>query len=116
MRDGTTHVLFEPLDFIARLAALVPKPRVNLTRFHGVFAPNSQHRAQVTTKLAKRLKPASVKQTETKHKGMTWAQRLKRVFGIEIQTCHLCGGEVKIIASIEDPVVIKKYSIILTSK
>jgi len=29
-RDGTTHVLFEPLDFIARLAALVPKPRVNL--------------------------------------------------------------------------------------
>ncbi|WP_445009202.1 transposase, partial [Pseudomonas pseudonitroreducens] len=27
-RDGTTHVIFEPLDFIARLAALVPKPRV----------------------------------------------------------------------------------------
>jgi hypothetical protein len=31
-RDGTTYVIFEPLDFIARLAALVPKPRVNLTR------------------------------------------------------------------------------------
>ena len=41
-RDGTTHVIFEPLDFIARLAALVPRPRVNLTRFHGVFAPNSK--------------------------------------------------------------------------
>jgi hypothetical protein len=47
-RDGTTHVIFEPLDFIAKLAALVPKPRVNLTRFHGVFAPNSMHRVQVT--------------------------------------------------------------------
>jgi ribosomal protein S27E len=47
-RDGTTHVIFEPMDFIARLVALVPKPRVNLTRFHGVFAPNSAHRAQVT--------------------------------------------------------------------
>jgi hypothetical protein len=47
-RDGTTHVIFEPLDFIAKLAALVPKPRVNLTRFHGVFAPNSKHRVQVT--------------------------------------------------------------------
>ncbi|VAW82460.1 Mobile element protein [hydrothermal vent metagenome] len=46
--DGTTHVIFEPLDFIARLAALVPRPRVNLTRFHGVFAPNSKHRALVT--------------------------------------------------------------------
>jgi hypothetical protein len=39
-RDGTTHVLFEPLDFLARLAALVPNPKVNLTRYHGVFAPN----------------------------------------------------------------------------
>jgi hypothetical protein len=48
-RDGTTHVIFEPLDFISRLAALVPKPRVNLTRYHGVFAPNSQHRAWVRT-------------------------------------------------------------------
>lgn len=47
-RDGTTHVIFEPLDFMARLAALVPKPRVNLTRYHGVFAPNSAYRAQVT--------------------------------------------------------------------
>ena len=37
-KDGTTHVIFEPLDFIARLAALVPKPRVNLMRLHGVFA------------------------------------------------------------------------------
>lgn len=34
--------------YIARLAALVPKPRVNLARFHGVFAPNSKHRIQLT--------------------------------------------------------------------
>ena len=44
-RDGTTHVIFEPLDFTVRLVALVPKPRANL-RFHGVFAPNSAHRAR----------------------------------------------------------------------
>jgi hypothetical protein len=59
-RDGTTgdrrsHVIFEPLGFIDRLAALVPKPRVNLTRFHGVLVrggppPNSRHRV---TKLKK---------------------------------------------------------------
>ncbi len=47
-RDGTTHVVFAPLDFMARLAALVPKPRVHLTRYHGVFAPHSRWRAQVT--------------------------------------------------------------------
>jgi hypothetical protein len=33
---------------------------------------------------------------------------LKRVFNIDIQTCSECGGNVKIIASIEDPVVIRK--------
>ena len=47
-RDGTTHVIFQPLDFMARLAALKPRPRANLTRFHGIFAPNSKYRALVT--------------------------------------------------------------------
>ena len=46
-RDGTTDVVFEPLDFMARLAALVPTPRVNLS-YHGVFAPNHRLREQVT--------------------------------------------------------------------
>ena len=46
-RDGTTHVVLDPLDFIARLAALVPRPRFNLTRFHGVFAPNCKHRERI---------------------------------------------------------------------
>ena len=63
-RDGSTHVVLEPLDFmfrmngmprahgcagaaIARLAALVPRPRLNLTRFHGIFAPNFKHRHKV---------------------------------------------------------------------
>jgi hypothetical protein len=39
---------------------------------------------------------------------MTWAKRLKRVFDIDIETCSECGGDVKIIASIEDPAVIQK--------
>jgi hypothetical protein len=39
---------------------------------------------------------------------MSWAQRLKRVFGIDIETCPACGGAVRIIASIEEPAVIRK--------
>ncbi len=38
---------------------------------------------------------------------MRWAQRLKRVFGIDVQTRTACGGAMRIIACIEDPVVIK---------
>lgn len=41
-RDGTTEVVFEPLDFMARLAALVPTPRVNLARYLGFFAPSGR--------------------------------------------------------------------------
>ena len=39
---------------------------------------------------------------------MTWAQRLKRVFNTDIELCDICAKKVKIIACIEDPVVIKK--------
>ena len=54
-RDGTTHVVFEPLDFVARLVEIVSKPRVNLTRFHGVFAPNSRYRASIGARLTQEL-------------------------------------------------------------
>jgi hypothetical protein len=43
-----------------------------------------------------------------KRASMTWAKRLMRVFDIDIETCSECGGDVKIIASIEDPTVIQK--------
>ncbi len=39
---------------------------------------------------------------------MTWAQRLKWVFGIVIETCPACGGAVRIVACLEDPDVIEK--------
>jgi hypothetical protein len=45
--DGTTHVVLNPMEFMGRLAALVPKPRVNLIRFHGVFSPRSKLRKRV---------------------------------------------------------------------
>ena len=108
--DGTTHVIFEPLDFIARLVTLVPRPRVNLTSYHGVFAPHSQYRALVTPAMGGRKKSASGDNRTPAEcrSSMTWAQRLKRVFHIDIETCSECGGDVRIIASIEDPAVINQ--------
>lgn len=83
-----------------------------LTRFHGVFAPNSKLRAWVTP--AKRGKGNQAKVADDpptpaeRRAAMSWAQRLKRVFNIDIETCRECGGAVKVIACIEDPVVIQK--------
>jgi len=110
--DGTTHVIFEPLDFISKLASLVPKPKVNLTRFHGVFAPNSKHRITVTpAKRGKGKQRGDLKEDKTpdeRRSAMTWAQRLKRVFNIDVEICSHCGGAVKVIACIEDQQVIDK--------
>ena len=108
--DGTTQVAFEPMDFIARLAALVPKPRVSLTRYHGVLAPNHRWRGLVTPakrgKGVKRMSSDDVRSHAERHGAMTWAQRLKRVFNIDIEVCGRCGGSVKVIACIEDQDVI----------
>ena len=91
---------------MSRLAALVPPPRMHLTRFHGVFAPHNKLRAAVTPAhrgvggKGDHVDPD--KPLTTRHVAMTWAQRLKRVFGVEIDTCARCGGKLKVIASIED--------------
>ena len=112
-RDGTTHIVLEPLDLMARLAALVPPPRMHLTRYHGVFAPHSNLRAAVTPAHrgvgAVKHPPADPAKPATPHHvAMHWARRLKRVFGIEIEGCARCGGRLRIIASIEEPEVIAK--------
>jgi hypothetical protein len=110
-RDGTTHILLEPLDFLARLAALVPPPRVHLTRYHGVFAPPAALRAAITPagrgQRAHRHASA-VEQATPRHLAMSWAQRLKRVFAIDLEHCRRCGGRLTVIASIEDPALIQR--------
>jgi hypothetical protein len=88
---ASMHIIFDPLDFIAKLASLVPKPKVNLTRFHGVFVgvphhPNSKHRILVTPARRGKGRRKAIGQDKTpeeRRTAMTWAQRLKRVFNID---------------------------------
>jgi hypothetical protein len=49
-RKGRTHRIMMPMEFMARLAALIPRPRIPLVRYHGVFAPRSSWRRLVTPK------------------------------------------------------------------
>ncbi len=116
-RNGTTHVIFEPLDFISRLVALVPKPRINLTRFHGVFAPNSKYRSRVTPAgRGKGKKSHSAYEADQspaeKRASMTWAKRLKRVFNIEVETCAIA----TFISLLEGPLLLRIIRCLPTSK
>jgi hypothetical protein len=59
-RDGTTHLVMSPLEFMQRLAALVPRPRLHLIRFHGVLAPNAKLRPVVVPKADSTQMPEGV--------------------------------------------------------
>ncbi|MFO1455070.1 MAG: transposase [Steroidobacteraceae bacterium] len=111
-RDGTTHIVLEPLDLMARLAALVPPSRMHLTRYHGVFAPHSRLRAAITPSGrgagGKGAKQGAEAPAAPKRAALSWAQRLKRVFAIEIENCCRCQGRLRVIASIEEPEVIAR--------
>ncbi|MDC0069678.1 transposase [Gammaproteobacteria bacterium] len=105
---------FNPEGFLARLAALVSRPRSNLTRYHGVFAPNPALRRAVVPDSAnpsrnKSKKPAIQPSTETAvdralHcSPLSWAEPLTRGFDIDISVCPLCGGTLKVIADVTEP-------------
>ncbi len=109
-RDGTTHVLFEPEDFIARLAALVPRPRAHLVRYHGLFAPRARHRQLVVPRSNAQIPTSDSDETSTStHSApMSWMVRLQRVWGIELSRCPQCGGDVRVIATVTEPALIAR--------
>jgi len=144
-RDGTTHLVLRrdtnspvdclcqpkgpssararparlsPLEFMQRLAALVPRPRLHLIRFHGVLAPNAKLRALVVPQVVPQepeppvqaAPPAECEATCAHHRPvrLRWAKLLKRVFEIDVAHCPNCGGELKIIAAIMEQPVIDK--------
>jgi Putative transposase len=107
-QDGTTHVVMSPLEFMQRLAAPVPRPRLHLIRFHGVLAPHAKLRAAIVPSPPE---DATVHAADHVHAHrsparMSWARLLKRVFDIDIEHCPNCGSALTIIAAIEDPPVI----------
>ena len=114
--DGTSHLLFSGLEFVEKLAALVPPPRIHLTRFFGCLAPNAKLRSFI---VPKRQPPqegsdppvhahSECPEKPQHSKRKSWAELLARVFNIDMKTCHLCGGEFKIISAILERTAIRK--------
>jgi hypothetical protein len=115
-RNGATHIVLTPMALrqaqdrlMQRLAALVPRPRLHLIRFHGVLAPNAKLRSQVVPQPPQRTVTGEgdCQHAHGKPLRMTWARLLKRVFDIDVERCA-CGGKLKLVAVIEEPAVIAK--------
>ena len=114
-RDGTTHVVFEPKELLEKLAVLVPWPRSNALRYHGVFAPGSKWREAVIRDRSDPPTPAASQPTTPGQEAgsffrpryLPWAKLIARVFESEVLVCPACGGEAKVIAAIIQPSVIR---------
>jgi len=106
--DGTEGVLLSPHELMEKLAALVPIPRANLVRYHGVLAPAAAWRSAVVPPTGEeappnqdppggRVPPARV----------PWAQLIARVWLTDVLRCVRCGGQRAVLAGVTDPVAVR---------
>jgi hypothetical protein len=118
--DGTTGVVFSPLEFLEKLSALIPPPRIHLTRFHGILAPHSKFRKLVVPQIVKEKieedggeeKSLEVQDSDAdnsaKQKRISWAKLLSRVFALDMNNCDYCGGDMRAISAvIKQEIVVK---------
>lgn len=110
--DGRTVLQLSPLEFLDRLAALVPPPRVHQHRYHGVLAPNSPLRSLVTASAGEEpssplplaawersaAPPPSSGVPRTRPVSSRWAALIARIYHTLPLICPRC-GEVVIRAS-----------------
>jgi len=106
-KDGTRGILLAPLDFIARLCALVPPPRFHTVRYHGLFSGGSAVRQAIVPGAQESPPPkAQLSLLEpnpapapppdpTRH---PWAWLLRRVYAADLTVCPVrdCKGEMRI--------------------
>jgi hypothetical protein len=110
-RDGTAGMLFPPLEFVSRLAALVSRARVNTIRFHGVYAAHARLRKIVIPSqeppVAKAC-PCPSDDPIRRDLRLSWAQLLARVFQVNVFQCPRCSSRMSRIAWIVDHDVVRK--------
>ena len=102
LRDGTRWLVLDGVEFMQRIATLVPPKRQNLTRYHGVFASNSKLRQLV---IPQKVKKAIDLPLCPRPKGgpwrTDWAELLRRVFAVDVLRCARCGGRMRLIAFVK---------------
>ncbi len=126
--DGTTHLVFDPIEFLGRLAVLVPRPRINLVLYHGVLGPRAAWRAAVVPREAAARQGDGASRTEAPHsqprpsglklempdaarrraRGRLWADLMQRTFKFDVLACPRCGGRLRLIALIAQVPIIQR--------
>jgi Putative transposase len=117
--DGTTHLRFDPLELLERLAVLTPRPRVNLILYYGVLAPRAAWRAALVRGTSHGVETSHVESSgEAEEDGSRagrsrpgayqWAELMRRTFGFDVLACPRCGGRLRLVALIEQASVVQR--------
>jgi hypothetical protein len=124
--QGATCLVLEPLDFMRRLAALVPAPYAHTVRYHGCFANRARSRqhlpappvrpatqdspqtADTAALGAAHQDPADTPTPARRRTPLPWAQLLRRVFFLDALKCPKCSTALVVLAFISDPPVVTK--------
>lgn len=111
--DGTTHLVFSPLDFLARLVPLIPPPRTHRVRYHAILAshhrlrglvvppppPDSSPRQMHLWRNRGKLAPAP------KHR-IEWQRLMVRTFGYDPLRCPSCRRQMRLVGFVTRPMSI----------
>ena len=119
--DGTSHLILEPRDFIARLVPLVPPPRKHQLRYHGVLAPAAPLRAAVVPEPPARdddaqlelpaagtgNTPTSDRPLRPREQRIGWARLMRRVLGVDPLECPNCQRTMRLVRVVMEPAAIR---------
>ena len=135
-RGGSLWLVLEPDELLAKLATLVPPPRVHGMRYHGVFAPNAKGRGRAVPEVDEVVKrcggPPAPRQQEKATEApalpqasplassadrparspreyrVPWAELLRKVFSADVLNCPDCGGRLQVVAYIAEETVARR--------
>ena len=130
-RDGTTHIVLDPLEMLEKLAALIPAPHAHLVRYAGLLAPAAKWRALIvpTPPSSAEVAAAAIdscgmlqnisfagaavsstpESSVARHgRNYTWAELMKRVGALDVLECPRCHSRMRILAAIHSPDAIGK--------
>ena len=104
-----------------KLAAITPRPRINLILYHGVLAPHARWRSRIVPGPGVRTLDAGVSPDEARGasaddtpgapqpaRHWPWADLMRRAFDIDVLACPRCGNRMRLVATIEDPRIVEQ--------
>ena len=102
-RDGTSHIALQPLELLEKLAALTPRPYVNLIVYQGVLASNAKWRREVVDfgwPQVEKASSASTPKNVIDSHNRTSAELMQRGLDIDVLECPDCGGRLRFVAAV----------------